>query len=81
MKFLRIFIQNIVLFVAPFMVFANGDDVHSEESIQTTVTVDPLLMLGVILGFWISVFLIWKFYIKPKRNKKDGEQTNNSNSK
>lgn len=80
MKFLHIVIQSIILFIVPFLVFANGEELngHDEEIIDTVVIVDPLLMLGVILGFWISAFLIWKFYIKPKRNKKDGEQTNNS---
>ena len=68
MKFLSSIITAVwIYFFVTLRVLANGEGSHAPGEEHNAATVDPLLLVGVVIAIAIGGFLLWKFVLhNPK---------------
>ena len=64
MKFLSSVITAVwIYFFVTLRVLANGEGSHAPGEEHDAATVDPLLLVGVVIAIAIGGFLLWKFVL------------------
>jgi len=64
MKFLSSIITAVwIYFFLTLRVLANGERSHAPGEEHDAATVDPLLLVGVVIAIAIGGFLLWKFVL------------------